>query len=82
MSEKIINRRKFLKYLGVSAISITASSIPLQVFADQTNPPPIEGDENSLPLDPNEWNDVFLEEEAELPQDPNILLVDIDSLVK
>ncbi|MDQ0186649.1 twin-arginine translocation signal domain-containing protein [Cytobacillus kochii] len=79
MPNKNVDRRKFLKYLGAGAVTITIANLPsFKAFADETNPPPI--DDGSLPLDPNDWNDVLLPEEAELPQDPNILLVDIDSL--
>ncbi|MDQ0272065.1 twin-arginine translocation signal domain-containing protein [Cytobacillus purgationiresistens] len=82
MSEKKVSRRKFLGFLGAGVVTIAASSLPLKVFADETNPPPIEGDPNSLPLEPDQWGDTYLAEDAELPQDPNILLVDIDSLLQ
>ncbi|MCM3127920.1 hypothetical protein ACFQ3J_14895 [Paenibacillus provencensis] len=33
-----------------------------------------------LPLDPSEWGDVISDLEEELPQDPNVVLMDIDAI--
>ncbi|WP_211750062.1 hypothetical protein [Paenibacillus sp. Marseille-Q4541] len=33
-----------------------------------------------LPQDPGEWGDTIGELEEELPQDPNVLLMDVDAI--
>jgi hypothetical protein len=83
VKKRKLNRRKFLGYLGAGLVTLTAASLPVKAFArmNETMDSPTADPEN-LPKEPGTWGDTILEMEVELPQDPNVLLMDVEAIYK
>ncbi|ALC82584.1 MULTISPECIES: twin-arginine translocation signal domain-containing protein [Bacillus] len=83
MPEKKLSRRKFLGYLGAGIATVAAVNLPIKAFAEITDPQtPPDSDPTELPNDPGTWGDAVSEIEKELPQDPNVLLIDVEEIYK
>ncbi|MBM7585466.1 hypothetical protein JOC86_002008 [Bacillus pakistanensis] len=83
MEKRKLSRRKFLGYLGAGLVTVTAASLPVKALAgmSETTATPTAVPED-LPKEPGTWGDTILEMELELPQDPNVLLMDVEAIYK
>lgn len=81
VAKKKLSRRKFLGYLGAGLVTATAASFPIKALAglSETNATS-EVNSEDLPKEPGTWGDTILEMEIELPQDPNVLLMDVEAI--
>ncbi|MFY0759696.1 twin-arginine translocation signal domain-containing protein [Metabacillus dongyingensis] len=83
MAQHKLSRRKFLGYLGAGLVTVTAVSLPIKAFAGLTGTKAaFEVNSEDLPKEPGTWGDTILDMENELPQDPNVLLMDVEAIYK
>jgi hypothetical protein len=83
VKKRKLTRRNFLGYLGAGLVTITAASLPVNAFAGMNEKRvSTTADLEELPKEPGTWGDTVLEMEVELPQDPNVLLMDVEAIYK
>lgn len=83
MKKKKLSRRKFLGFVGVGLVTLTAASLPIKALARiSESSSTADADPLELPKEPGVWGDAISDIELELPQDPNVILMDVDEIYK